>query len=91
MKKKIKSNLILRFRRAGTFKNTVYHIVVANKNKRVNGSFFEKVGFYAPSMENKLFFVNYYRLSYWLLKNIKISPRVAILLGKILPFSGNRI
>lgn len=59
----MKSSLVVRLRRSGTWRKPTYNIVVSIKSKRVAGTFFERLGFYSPSGKMKLFFINFARLS----------------------------
>lgn len=55
---------VIRLRRAGSSRKPIYHLVVSFKDVKVHGAFFEKIGFFSPTGDIRLLFVNYDRLSF---------------------------
>ena len=51
--------------------NYYYLIKIIN-----NGLYIEKLGFFNPNVNERLFFINTYRLAYWLNKGVYINKSV---------------
>lgn len=76
---------IIRFRRIGRCRKPAYNIVVSLKTSTVRGKYIEKLGFYSPASNNKLFFLNLARLSFWLMRGASVSSRCGLVVGKFVP------
>jgi len=79
---------VVRLKRVGRWRKPVYEIVIAFGDSAVSGGKLEKIGFYSPLTESKIFFINFDRLSFWLLRGAKITPSVGLVLGKMAPKAG---
>jgi len=55
---------IIRLKRIGRWRKPIYEVVVSFSDSAVNAGRFEKLGFYSPRMESKIFFINLDRLSF---------------------------
>jgi ribosomal protein S16 len=75
---------VIRFRKKGILRYTLYDIVVTYKNLKNKGIALEKIGFFNPQFGVKSFRINIYRLSYWLLKGAFINYSVKKYLVKFL-------
>lgn len=81
--KKIRQKII-RLRKRGNIHYPIYEIILTYKDNRNRGSFLEKLGFFNPNFSKRIFFLNTYRLSYWLNKGIIINNTVKKYLIKFL-------
>jgi ribosomal protein S16 len=65
---KLKNNKIrqkiIRFRNRGTKYYPVYDLVVIYKDKKNKSKYLEKLGFFNPQSNNKIFLINSFRLAY---------------------------
>jgi small subunit ribosomal protein S16 len=75
---------VIRLRKIGKIYYPVYEIILIYKDKRNRSSFIEKLGFFNPNIEKRIFFINTYRLSYWLNKGVQINNNVKKYLVKFL-------
>jgi ribosomal protein S16 len=58
------NKLTIRFRRRGHYKYPVYEIVVTTRKMRARGSFLEKIGFYNPHFNERIFSIDTARLAH---------------------------
>ena len=80
--------LKIRLRRVGRWKKPVYSVIVTFNGVPVkSGKYCEKLGFYSPSSFPKFFFLNFNRLSYWLMRGAVTTETVNLLVSKVLPSS----
>jgi small subunit ribosomal protein S16 len=75
---------IIRFRKRGQKHYPFYEIISTYKDKKRNGSFLEKLGYFNPNVYEHAFVINTYRLSFLLNKNTVISKTVKKYLVKFL-------
>lgn len=76
---------VIRLARAGTTKRPYFRIVVANSRKPRDGQFIEKIGTYAPLLQDgdeKRITIDAERAKYWLSVGAKPSDRVHLFLNK---------
>lgn len=57
-------NYIIRLKRIGRWRKPVYEVVVSFSDVPVTGNLVEKLGFYSPLTESKIFFINLDRLAF---------------------------
>lgn len=81
--KKIRQKVI-RLRKRGKIYYPIYDIIVTFKDNRNRGSFIEKLGFFNPHVNEKVFFINTVRLSYWTTKGALMNNTVKKYLVKFL-------
>jgi len=55
---------VIRLRKIGEIYYPIYEIILIYKDKRNSGSYIEKLGFFNPNFEKRIFFFNTYRLSF---------------------------
>jgi small subunit ribosomal protein S16 len=55
--------LVIRLQRKGRYKKPCYNVVVMFKKDRVQGATLDKIGFYNPMAENKMFFISLEKLA----------------------------
>jgi ribosomal protein S16 len=55
---------VIRLRKKGTRKFPLYDIIVTFKDNRNRGSIIEKIGFFNPHIEQRVFFINSFRIAY---------------------------
>lgn len=55
---------VIRFRRRGCLKYSIFEIVVIKQNMRMKGSYVEKLGYFNPQFSERLFVINSARLAY---------------------------
>lgn len=55
--------IMIRLQRKGRFKKPCYNIVVIFKKSRVQGATLDKIGFYNPMYNNKIFFISLEKLA----------------------------
>ncbi|WP_338521284.1 30S ribosomal protein S16 [Candidatus Legionella polyplacis] len=75
--------LIIRLKKTGTKKKSLYKIIVIENKNKQNGKYIEKIGYFNSLIndnDKKRLYINIDRLNYW--KNIgaKLSKRVYSLL-----------
>lgn len=75
---------VIRLRKIGEIYYPLYEIILIYKDKRNRGSYIEKIGFFNPNVEKRIFFFNTYRLSYWLNKGAYLNNTVKKYLVKFL-------
>jgi len=75
---------VIRLRKIGKIYYPMYEIILIYKDKRNRGSYIEKLGFFNPNVEKRIFFFNSYRLSYWLNKGVHVNNTVKKYLVKFL-------
>lgn len=73
---------IIRFRKRGRKFYPIFDIILTYKDKRNRGVAIEKLGFLNPNVKERLFFINTYRLAYWLNKGVIINNKVKTYLLK---------
>jgi len=61
--KKIREKTI-RLRKRGQLYYPIYEIILTYKDNRNRGPFIEKLGFFNPNFNKRIFFLNTYRLSF---------------------------
>ena len=66
--------VVIRMARKGSRNRPFYKIVVADNKSPRDGKFIEKIGFYNPIGEKKLFKIDIKRFQYWLDKGAQ-SPK----------------
>jgi len=66
------NDIMVRLRRRGHHSYSVYEVVVSYKWKRRQSDYFEKLGFYNPQYREKVFFIDLYRLGFWLNRGAKL-------------------
>ncbi len=71
--------LSIRLARAGRKNSPHYNIVVAEKSAPIKGKFIEKIGFYNPIANPKVFKVEEERVTHWISKGAKPTDTVASL------------
>ncbi len=77
---------VIRLARAGTTKRPFFRIVVANSRKPRDGQFIEKIGTYAPLLQDssdKRVTIDAERAKYWLSVGAQPSSRVHLFLNKL--------
>ena len=81
----MRNALIIRLRRSRKIGARVFWLTVSRKYSHVTGKFIEKIGFLLilPNAESRFLFLNFERLGYWSLKNVKFSKKSALLLGHV--------
>lgn len=70
------NKLIVRFRRKGHIRYALYEIILTTQNKRSRGPFIEKLGFFNPQFTERVFFIDSYRLAYWVARGAIINKTV---------------
>lgn len=75
---------IIRLQKKGIIYYPVYDIVVTYKKNRNRGLIIEKLGFYNPNFDQKILYINNYRLSYWLNKGVTLNKNIKKYLVKFL-------
>lgn len=71
MKSKVNKNLIvIRLLRCGHKHYPVYEIVVTFRFKSRNGSYIEKLGFINPNNKERILFLDFARLGFWLNRGV---------------------
>jgi len=78
----LKRKKIIRLQLSGVKKYPLFNIVVILKDKRNKGKFIEKLGFINPNSLTKLFYINIFRLGYWLNKGVILKKTVKFYLTK---------
>lgn len=68
--KKTINRYILRLKRKGCKRYSVYDIVVIYKKTRSQGRILERLGFFNPQIKERMFFINTSRLYHWVKKGI---------------------
>jgi ribosomal protein S16 len=79
-KNKIK---IIKFWNKGKKNYPIYELLLSYKNHN-KGFYIEKLGFFNPNFKEKLFFINTYRLAFWLNKGALINKTVKSYLIKFI-------
>ena len=69
-----KSLLICRLSHKKYGCNDIYNIIVTFKTKPKGGVVFSKLGFLNLDPRNKVFFLDFEKLAFWLNNGVKISP-----------------
>jgi len=64
---------VIRFRSRGKKYYPLYDIVVTYSSNRNRGSFIEKLGFFNPNSVNRIFFLNTYRLGFWVTRGALVN------------------
>jgi len=74
--------VVIRLARAGAKKRPFYYIVVAEKSRRRDGAYVERLGFFNPIAAGKEtpLSLNLERVAYWQGVGAQLSDRVASLL-----------
>lgn len=75
-------NKIIRFNIRGRKFYPIYDIILTYKDKRNRSMYIEKLGFFNPNIKERLFFINTYRLAFWLNKGVLINDNVKKFLVK---------
>lgn len=73
--------VVIRLQRNRVFKKPQYKIIAIFKDTKTYGAPLDILGVYNPNIQNKMFFINVERLSYWAHKGAIVSDRVVKLLG----------
>jgi ribosomal protein S16 len=55
---------VIRLRRKGRLKYSIFEVVVSKQNMRMKGSYIEKLGFFNPNFSERMFIINSGRLAY---------------------------
>ena len=73
--------VVIRLSRSGSKKRPFYHLVVAEKSKKRDGRYIERIGFFNPVARGnaKKIEINGERMEYWKSKGAVPSDRVGIL------------
>jgi ribosomal protein S16 len=66
------NNKIIKFWNKGKKHYPIYEILLSFRNNN-KGYYIEKLGFLNPNLKQCFFFINTYRLSFWLNRKIKIN------------------
>ena len=66
----------LRLARHGNKHRPFYHVVAADRRKKIKGRFLERLGHYDPKGEKSLFVLNAERVQYWYAKGAQVSNTV---------------
>lgn len=69
-------NNVIRLRPRGAKKYQVFDVVVISKLKNKRGSALERIGFYNPNATERQFFIDFYRLLFWLNKGALLNYTV---------------
>lgn len=74
--------VVIRLARSGSKKKPFYHITIADRRKKRDGRFIERVGFFNPVAQGgeELLRVDLPRIEYWLGQGAQPSVRVAKLI-----------
>lgn len=64
---------IIRLHCRGKQKYNIFNIVLTSKLKRNKGYVKERLGFYNPNNNEKMFYLNTQRIAYWLNKGVKLT------------------
>ena len=75
---------VIRLRKRGYLHYPIFEIILIYKDKRNRGAYIEKLGYFNPNFNERLFFFNIYRLSYWLNKGALINNTVKKYIVKFL-------
>jgi len=78
------NKLVVRFRRRGHIRYAIYEIILTTQNMRSRGAFLEKLGFFNPQFNERLFFTDSYRLVYWVMRGAYVNRTVKKYLVKLL-------
>jgi len=79
-------SVVIRLKRIGCFKYPVFEIIVILKKSRLRGRFIEKIGYLNPNKSENFFFLNSFRLGFWLNQGAKLRPSVAKYIAKFLVY-----
>lgn len=75
----------IKLKRIGRWKKPVYAVVVTLHGISPKSSkYFERLGFYAPASSPKFFFINFSRVSYWLMRGASLTDTVGALVSKLM-------
>lgn len=67
---------VIRLKPRGSRKYPVFDIIVISKLKKRRGTALEKIGFYNPNATEGQFFIDFYRLVFWLNKGAWLNYSV---------------
>jgi len=67
---------VIRLRNRGRKYYPIFDIILTFKDKRNRGIAIEKLGFFNPNINERLFFINTNRLAYWLNRGVCINNTV---------------
>ena len=74
--------LKIRLARGGLKKEPCYKIVVADSQAKRDGRFIEKIGYYEPTKNPKVFKIDLEKVNYWITKGAKPTDTVKSLIKK---------
>lgn len=74
----------IRLVRRGNKRYPVFYIVMSFKDLRANSYCFEKIGYFNPNKGENYFFLNSFKLGFWLNRGAFINKSVLKILGKFL-------
>lgn len=80
---------IIRLRSRGRKYFPIYDIVLTFKDNRNRGPIIEKLGFFNPNFSERLFFINTYRLAFWLNRGVFFNETVKKYLVKMALITSN--
>jgi small subunit ribosomal protein S16 len=72
----------IRLARGGAKKNPCYRIVVADSEKKRDGRYIEKIGYYEPAKDPKVLNLDIERVDHWISKGAKPTSTVKTLIKK---------
>lgn len=78
------NKLVIRLRRKGCINYSLYEVVLMKQNSRRDGLVIERLGFINPQFNERIFFINSLRLSYWLNRGVIVHPTVKKYIVKFL-------
>lgn len=78
------NKLIVRLKRKGNLHNSLYEVVLMKQNSRRGGFVIERLGFFNPQFTERVFFINSYRLAYWLNRGVIVHSTVKKYIVKFL-------
>jgi ribosomal protein S16 len=65
-----------------------YKVVVVRARARVGSGYsVENIGFYSASTKSKIFFLNFDRFGYWLLRGAKVRGTLGKVVGRMSPLA----
>lgn len=62
-------------------RTTFFSIVLCLKKTRHRGAIIERLGYFHPRLKNRQFFLNSYRLAFWLNKGATLHSSIFVLLS----------
>jgi small subunit ribosomal protein S16 len=63
----------IRLTRVGKKNNAKYRIIIIEENKKRNGRYIEKIGYYDPIPDPSIIKIDRERLNYWISKGAQMS------------------